>query len=432
MTFRQKKFFCLKSILFLEAIEMEEKQNWKVPQSAIIFVCFQGILVAVIAVTRSNLTWLVAQTQTTMSLRVVLQMISGVLAISLAPFAAALAKRFGGAGLVALLALLVVPLSIQMSLAAADGSVLIGHIMTYGIAIAFIQAFSSPAHEEFLSRLVGRHPDAINNKALVIRLRNIIQFFGRIGIWVGLAIGAVTVVGVAAAQSTYLLEAVFMSCFAFIVFIFLRKKGIPAAKSNYKEDSPALENTKREPWQWNHPLLGVFALEFSLNCFFLGALMLPKLLPDKSLSTLYYVMAAGALGSILGTLITRMTKLSLWGFVVLDILMLLFTYSMNSTFAIGVGWFLANLCYGATDTIFARAVQSGTSDRTANLASLRRVLMAGLLNFTLFGIVKAQEYLAFSERQICYISLLLTSTLVGLCWLKRDWINRAFEEAVNN
>lgn len=411
---------------------MQEKRDWTVPQSAIIFVCFQGILVAVVAVTRTNLTWLVAQTQTTMSLRVVLQMISGILAISLAPSAAALAKRFGGAGLVALLALLVVPLSVQMSLAAAGGSVLISHIMTYGIAIAFIQAFSSPAHEEFLNRLVGRHPDSIKNKALVIRLRNTIQFFGRIGIWVGLAIGAVSIVGVAAAKSTYLLEAVFMSGFAFIVFIFLRKKGIPAPTENYKEESLVVENIKKEPWQWNHPLLGVFALEFSLNCFFLGALMLPKLLPDKSLSTLYYVMAAGALGSILGTLVTRMNKLSLWSFVVLDILMLLFTYSMSSTFAIGVGWFLANLCYGATDTIFARAVQSGTSGRSANLASLRRVLMAGFLNFTLFGLVKTQEYLEFSERQICYISILLTSTLVGLCWLKREWINRAFEEAVNN
>lgn len=385
-----------------------------------------------IAVTRTNLTWLVAQTQTTMSLRVVLQMISGILALSLAPPAAALAKRFGGAGLVALLALLVVPLSVQMSLAAAGGSVLISHIMTYGIAVAFIQAFSSPAHEGFLNRLVGRHNDSINNKALVIRLRNSIQFFGRIGIWIGLAIGSVTIVGVAAAQTTYLLEAVVMAGFALTVFIFLRKKGISDANLSPKEGQLISGNTKREPWQWNHPLLGVFALEFSLNCFFLGALMLPKLLPDKSLSTLYYVMSAGALGSILGTLITRMTKLSLWGFVALDILMLLFTYSMKSTFAIGVGWTLANLCYGATDTIFARAVQSGTSDRTANLASVRRMLMAGLLNFTLFGLVKFQEYLNISEREICYISIILTSILVGTCWLKRGWVNRAFEEAVNN
>lgn len=410
---------------------MPQQQVWKALQAALIFACLQGVLAAVVQVTRSNLTWLVAQTQPTMSLRVILQMISGVMAITLAPLAAAAAKRLGGAWLVMVLAFLVVPLSIVMSFVAASGSVLVKHILTYGIAIAFIQAFSYPAHEDFLNRLVGADPDSSENKAPVVRLRNSIQFVGRIVIFIGLAIGALTITGVAAARSTYLVEAVFMGVFGLIVVTFLRRGGAqPFASGNTRPDISQHANVAKEPWQWNHPLLGVFALEFALNCFFLGALMLPRLLPDKSLTTLYYVLSAGALGAMLGTLLTRMTGMSLWGFVLLDIMAVLFTYSQQSTLAIGVGWFLANICYGATDTIFARAVQAGTSDRTANLASLRRVLMAGMLNFTLFGIIQAQGYFGFSDRQICFVSVCLTILLVGFCWMKRQWINRALDVAV--
>lgn len=411
---------------------MPQQQVSKAPLAALIFACFLGVLAAVLQVTRSNLTWLVAQTQPTMSLRVVLQMISGVLAITLAPLAATIVKRLGGARLVAVLAFLVVPLSVGMSLVAAGGSVLVRHILTYGIAIAFIQAFSYPAHEDFLNRLVGLHSDPAGNKAIVVRLRNSIQFVGRIVIWIGLALGALTVIGVAAARSTYLLEAVFMGVFGLVVITLLQRGGSSSvASGNARPKASLAENVDKEPWQWNHPLLGVFALEFALNCFFLGALMLPRLLPDKSLATLYYVMSGGALGAILGTVLTRMTRLSLWGFVLLDILMVLFTYSQHSTLAIGIGWFLANICYGATDTIFARAVQAGTSDRTANLASLRRVLMAGILNFTLFGIVQIQGYFKLSDRQICFISVCLTFLLVSLCWMKRRWINKALDVAVH-
>lgn len=410
---------------------MPQQQVWKALQAALIFACLQGVLAAVVQVTRSNLTWLVAQTQPTMSLRVILQMISGVLAIALAPLAAATAKRLGGAWLVAVLAFLVIPLSIVMSFVAASGSVLVKHILTYGIAIAFIQAFSYPAHEDFLNRLVGSQPNSSEKKAPVVRLRNSIQFVGRIVIFIGLAIGALTITGVAAARSTYLVEAVFMGVFGLIVITFLQRRGSQSlASGNTRPTISQHGNVAKEPWQWNHPLLGVFALEFALNCFFLGALMLPRLLPDKSLTTLYYVLTGGALGAMLGTLLTRMTRMSLWGFILLDILAVLFTYSQQSTLAIGVGWFLANICYGATDTIFARAVQAGTSDRTANLASLRRVLMAGTLNFTLFGIVQAQGYFGLSDRQICFVSICLTVLLVGFCWVKRRWINRALDVAV--
>jgi hypothetical protein len=402
------------------------QQIWKVPPAAVAFACLQGMLAAVTQVVRSNLTWLVAQTQPTMSLRVVLQMISGVLAISLAPLAAATAKRLGGSWLVATLAFLVVPLSIGMSYVASGGSVLVMHILTYGIGVAFIQAFAFSAHEEFLCGLVGKRDDPARNKAIVIRLRNAIQFVGRVLIWMALAIGALTVSGVAAAKNTYLLEAVVLTVFGFIVVTLLRK-----GNSNRKQhEASALTAPSSEPWQWNHPLLGVFVLEFSLNCFFLGALMLPRLLPDKSLSTLYYVMAAGGVGAILGTLLTRMTTVSLWGFVLLDIITVLFTYTQRSTIGIALGWCLANVCYGATDTIFARAVQAGTSDRAANLASIRRLLMAGFLNFTLYGIVRAQGFFELSERQICFISIALTSLLVSLCWLKRKWINQALDVAV--
>lgn len=361
-----------------------------------------------------------------MSLRVVLQMISGCLAICLAPVAAATAKRLGGSWLVATLAFLVVPLSVGMSIVASGGSVLVMHILTYGIGVAFIQAFSFSAHEEFLNSLVGQREDPAGNKAIVIRLRNAIQFIGRVLIWIALALGALTVSGVAAAKNTYLLEAIFMTVFGFIVVTLLRKR------SSVREREVSEVKVKSgEPWQWNHPLLGVFVLEFSLNCFFLGALMLPRLLPDKSLSTLYYVMAAGGVGAMLGTLLTRMTTLSLWGFVLLDILTVLFTYTQRSTIGIAIGWCLANVCYGATDTIFARAVQAGTSDRAANLASIRRLLMAGFLNFSLYGIVRAQGFFELSERQICFISIGVTSLLVSLCWLKRKWINKALNVAVH-
>jgi len=411
---------------------MPQQRDWETPSAAVIFACLQGVLAAVVQVTRTNLTWLVAQTQPTMSLRVVLQMISGVLAITLASVAAATAKRFGGAWLVAALAFLVIPLSVGMSVVAADGSVLVRHILTYGIAIAFIQAFSYPAHDNFLNRLVALYADPVRNKAIVVRLRNSIQFVGRIVIWIGLAIGALTVVGVAAARSTYLLEAVFMGVFGLVVVALLRRGGSPLAASVIAGPKASQTgNVAKEPWQWNHPLLGVFALEFALNCFFLGILMLPRLLPDKNLATLYYVLSGGALGAMLGAVLTRMTRLSLWGFVLLDILTVLFTYSQHSTIAIGIGWFLANVCYGATDTIFARAVQAGTSDRTANLASLRRLLMAGLLNFTLFGIVQVQVHFELSDRQICFVSICLTSLMVSLCWMKRRWINQALDVAVH-
>lgn len=151
--------------------------------AAVLFACLQGVLAAVVQVTRTNLTWLVAQTQPTMSLRVVLQMISGVSAITLAPLAAGTAKRVGGVWLVAALAFLVVPLSVGMSLMVAGGSVLVRHILSYGIAVALIQAFSYSAHEEFLCRLVGVHADSARIKALVVRLRNTIQFAGRIVLW---------------------------------------------------------------------------------------------------------------------------------------------------------------------------------------------------------------------------------------------------------
>lgn len=411
---------------------MPEQRIWKALQAALIFACLQGVLAAIVQVTRSNLTWLVAQTQPTMSLRVILQMISGVLAIMLAPLAAATAKRLGGAWLVAVLAFLVIPLSIVMSLVAAGGSVLVQHILTYGIAIAFIQAFSYPAHEDFLNRLIGSQPDPSESKAPVVRLRNSIQFVGRTVIFIGLAIGALAITGVAAARSTYLVEAVFMGVFGLVVVTFLQRGSLQStASDNTRPKTSQHENAAKEPWQWNHPLLGVFALEFALNCFFLGALMLPRLLPDKSLTTLYYVLAGGALGAMLGTFLTRMTKMSLWGFVLLDILAVLFTYSQQSTLAIGVGWFLANICYGATDTIFARAVQAGTNARTANLASLRRVLMAGALNFTLFGMVQAQGYFGLSDRQICLVSICFTVLLVGFCWMKRQWINQALDVAVH-
>ncbi|HEY6803081.1 MAG TPA: hypothetical protein VI306_05820 [Pyrinomonadaceae bacterium] len=402
----------------------QQRLNFSVPRAALTFACLQGALAAVTQVVRSNLTWLVAQTQPTMSLRVVLQMISGLLAISLAPLAAATAKRLGGSRLVATLAFLVVPLSLGMSWVAAGGSMLVRNILIYGIGVAFIQTFSFSAHEEFLSSLVGQQNDRARNKAIVIKLRNAIQFIGRVVIWIALAIGALTVTGVAAAKNTYLLEAVFLIVFG-VVVLTLRKKTNRQEREATPLDAPA-----GEPWQWNHPLLGVFVLEFSLNCFFLGALMLPRLLPDKSLSTLYYVMAIGGVGSILGTLFTRMTPRSLWGFILLDIITILFTYSQQSTMGIAFGWGLANMCYGATDTIFARAVQAGTSDRAANLASIRRLLMAGFLNFTLYGIVKAQGFFVLSERQICFVSIALTSLLVSFCWLKRKWINQALNVAV--
>jgi hypothetical protein len=76
-------------------------------------------------------------------------------------------------------------------------------------------------------------------------------------------------------------------------------------------------------------------------------------------------------------------------------------------------------------------VQAGTSDRTANLASLRRVLMAGLLNFSLYGMLQVQRCFDLSDRQICFISISLTSLLISLCWMKRRWINEALAVAVH-
>jgi hypothetical protein len=59
------------------------------------------------------------------------------------------------------------------------------------------------------------------------------------------------------------------------------------------------------------------------------------------------------------------------------------------------------------------------------------VLVAGILNFVLYGMVQAQVYLDLSDRQICFISIGLTSLMVSLCWMNRRWINQALDVAVH-
>ncbi|PWU19907.1 MAG: hypothetical protein C5B50_05605 [Verrucomicrobia bacterium] len=364
-----------------------------------------------------------------MSLRVILQMISGCVAIAFAPIAASVAKRLGGSRLVSGLAIMIVPFSIFMALAAGEGKVTVSRILLYGIGIALIQAFSFPANEEFLCRLVLQSNSEVIFKTLAVKIRNFVQFIGRIVIWIGLAFGVLSLTGVSAATSTYRFEAGFMLVFSSAVLGFLG--GGARLKAPPENPVAARLFEMKEPWRWNHPLVSVLALEFSLNCFFMGALMLPRLLPDKSLTTLYYVMSLGALGAMLGTHVSKMAKVSLWTFVFLDIVTALFTYCQRSSVTIALGWCLANICYGATDTIFARAVQAGTSDRTANLASLRRVLMAGGVNFTIFGIVQLQRTLALSDRIICLLSSALTVLTVTVCWLNRRTINQALDIAVH-
>jgi hypothetical protein len=374
-----------------------------------------------------------------MMLRIAVQLIAGLCAITLAAPAAFVAKRFGGAMLVAALAILTCPLPITMARFVSKGAVPVWWIVEYGLVLAVLESFTVPAQEAVQNRLIPDSFDGPAAKQMAAKLRNGVNFAGRVAIWCALAFGALDLTGTVAAQATYVFETFLLISFAVVVAVAARALPNAAVVSKITElatvaapfepvhDWPVEDNSGKgeEPWQWRHPLVILFLIEFALNAVFLGALMLPRILPDKRLSVMNWILAAGAIGSFLGASVAKTSKEQLWAAIILDLIATSVTFQCHATLTIAAGWVVMSFCYGAFDTLFYRTVLSGMSSRSANLASLRRFLMNGLRPFTMFVMLQLQAFWFLSERQVVQLSTGISAILIAGCWLKRSEINKA-------
>ena len=383
------------------------------------FVVFRGMLAAASLVSASTLTWIVSKTQPDMSIRVTIQMVAGLLALLLAGLAASIVKRRGGPTLVAILVAAAIPLPWFMSWLVTHPQISAYALLGYGLAVALIDAFAVPAQEALQNHLFSRASHARATKTTGVQVRSGTQFVARILLWASLATGAIGINGVGAARATFLTEMSLLCSFLVVTLLLRRIKQIDTTQS-------AINTATSE----KRSLAPIFWLEFCLNGFFLGALMLPKTLPTSDLSTMNWVLALGGLGSLLGTISARVSPTFLWMIIVADLVTASVTFSQTSTAAIAVGWFFMSFCYGAFDTVFARAVQAGHYQQTAEQASFRRLLMNGLRPFTMFLIIKAQALLGIGDREIVFWSLGLTvAILIPFAVIQWNRINETIADA---